>query len=218
LDDFEAWEPSQFVRIKLLAPNFPRRVLKTVKWLGDVYDMPIEAIAVRLFEDGEGRYSLSFERVLPLPGEEEFDLTIRRREDRKRAENTTRRRQPPIIPLLLEHGILEDGQPLWIAKEQLPVDRRDAFDPEDVSLQVRVRATNGSNPRFEWRRTMDDAYEALAPSDVFYRVWTDVFGIDRKPFKTGIANRFTIDPAGVTLAQVAFAQGLWTPEDGPSSN
>jgi hypothetical protein len=35
LDDFEEWRPSQHVRIKLIAPDFPRRVLQTVKWLGD---------------------------------------------------------------------------------------------------------------------------------------------------------------------------------------
>jgi hypothetical protein len=35
LDDFEEWQPSRRVRIKLLVPGFPKRVLKTVKWLGD---------------------------------------------------------------------------------------------------------------------------------------------------------------------------------------
>ncbi|HEX8745463.1 MAG TPA: hypothetical protein VF712_20225 [Thermoleophilaceae bacterium] len=213
LDDFEDWEPSQHVRIKLLAPDFPRRVLKTVKWLGDVYDMPIEAIAVRLFEDTEKRYSLSFERILPLPGEEEFDLTVRRREDRKRTENTTRRRQPPILPILLQHGVLQDGQKLWIAKDRLPLHRRASFAADNPALQVRINAPNGASPRFEWRPTESDPYEALPPSDVFYRLWTDVFGLDRKPFKTGVANRFTVEPEGQTLAQIAFARGLWMPED-----
>ena len=55
------------MRIKLVAPTFPRQVLKTVKWLGDVYNTPIEAIAVRFFSQEEGRYSLTFERLLPLP-------------------------------------------------------------------------------------------------------------------------------------------------------
>ncbi|MGH3849919.1 MAG: hypothetical protein ACRDRT_09495, partial [Pseudonocardiaceae bacterium] len=37
IDDFESWHPSQQVRIKLVAPTFPRRVLNNVKHLGDVY-------------------------------------------------------------------------------------------------------------------------------------------------------------------------------------
>jgi hypothetical protein len=41
IDDPSDWQPSQHVRIKLVAPNFPRRVLQTVKWLGDVYSVRI---------------------------------------------------------------------------------------------------------------------------------------------------------------------------------
>jgi RecB family endonuclease NucS len=39
LEEFEDWKPSRQVRIKLVAPSFPVRVLSTVKWLGDVYGM-----------------------------------------------------------------------------------------------------------------------------------------------------------------------------------
>jgi hypothetical protein len=80
IDDVTDWQPSQHVRIKLVAPDFPRRVLQTVKWLGDVYSVRIEAITMRLFETAPKRYSLAFERLLPPPAEEEFDMTIRDRE------------------------------------------------------------------------------------------------------------------------------------------
>jgi hypothetical protein len=46
LEEFEDWQPSRQVRVKLVAPSFPARVLSTVKWLGDVYGMPIEAIQI----------------------------------------------------------------------------------------------------------------------------------------------------------------------------
>src|SRR6185437_7414387 len=84
IDDIADWQPSQHVRIKLVAPTFPRRVHQTVKWLGDVYSVRIEAITMRLFETAPNRYSLAFERLLPLPAEEEFDMTIRDRENRQR--------------------------------------------------------------------------------------------------------------------------------------
>jgi hypothetical protein len=73
IDDFSEWQPSQHVRIKLVAPNFPRRVLQTVKWLGDVYSVRIAAITVRLFETAPGEYSVAFERLPPLPADEDFD-------------------------------------------------------------------------------------------------------------------------------------------------
>ena len=78
---------SRRVRIKLLAPGFPKRVLKTVKWLGDVYDMPIEAIEVKLFEDVSGAYHLTVERLLPVRGDDAFDLTVREREAQKQSTN-----------------------------------------------------------------------------------------------------------------------------------
>jgi hypothetical protein len=72
VDDFTEWQPSQQVRIKLVAPSFPRRVLQTVKWLGDVHSVRLEAITVRLFETAPEKYSIAFERLLPLPAEEDF--------------------------------------------------------------------------------------------------------------------------------------------------
>ncbi len=55
IDDIADWQPSQHVRIKLVAPSFPRRVLQTVKWLGDVYSVRLEAITMRLFETAPKR-------------------------------------------------------------------------------------------------------------------------------------------------------------------
>lgn len=213
LDEFDDWQPSQHVRIKLLAPKFPRRVLKTVKWLGDVYDMPIEAIAVRLFEDAKQQYSLSFERILPLPGAEEFDLTVRRREDRRRSENAARARQPDILPLLVDNDVLKDGQKLWLAKKALPVGSRDSFDADNTAYQVRVVASDGSPPRFEWRASDSDAAEVVSPSDVVYRIFSEVLGVNRKPFKTGVAGRFTVAPGGKTLEDLALDKELWSPVD-----
>lgn len=84
IDDFEQGQPSRRVRIKLVAPGYPKRVLHTVKWLNEVYTMRIEAVQVQLFEDGDGRLQLTFERLLPLKSDDEFDLTIKeRREDRE---------------------------------------------------------------------------------------------------------------------------------------
>lgn len=85
--DFEDWEPSQYVRIKVIAPAFPTRVLATIRWLRELHGVHIEAIQVNLFESSPDSYYLTFERVLPLPDAAEFELTWRDRERRRRAEN-----------------------------------------------------------------------------------------------------------------------------------
>ena len=137
LDDFDDWEPSQHVRIKLIAPSFPRRVLATVKWLGDLYGMRIEAIRARLF-DVDGELQCSFERVLPLPGAEEFDLTAREREKRKRDENTSRR--PDVINFLIASELLSHGAKLWILPSALPEEIASCGLPT-------IRAFNSSSKR-----------------------------------------------------------------------
>jgi hypothetical protein len=108
VDAYEEWQPSQHVRIKLVAPNFPRRVLQTVKWLGDVYSVRLEAITVRLFELAPQKFSIAFERLLPLPAEQDFDMTIREREDLQRKKNTSRR--AAVLPLLVQAGKLQHHQ------------------------------------------------------------------------------------------------------------
>jgi hypothetical protein len=149
IDDVDDWQPSQHVRIKLVAPNFPRRVLQTVKWLGDVYSVRIEAVTVRLFETSPEQLSVAFERLLPLPADEDFDMTIRERENRQRVENASRR--PAVLPLLVNNGKLVNGQELWVTQNVLRVEHRHLWDPESLVFQARVHAENGSSPKLIWR-------------------------------------------------------------------
>jgi hypothetical protein len=207
LDDFGAWQPSQHVRIKLVAPVFPRRVLKTVKWLGDVYSMPIEAIAVRLFNQDDRRYSLTFERLLPLPEEGEFDMTVRRREERKRSENVARRLA--LVPLLGREGLLTDGQQLWVSKGVLRQEDRHLYDTEAPAFQVVVRIEGNSAPKFEWRANDEEDSELLSPSAIPYRVNKAVVAWDGEPYYSPVASNFTVTPDGQTLEEFAAANGLW---------
>lgn len=214
IDDFDEWQPSQRVRIKVIAPGFPRRVLKNVKWLGDVYDMPIEAIAARLFETARAEYHISFERLLPLPGDAEFDLTIRRREERKRDDNVARSKRPNVVPVLLAAGKLHDGQVLYVHRSVLPAPNRDLFDPDHIAFQVTVRTTEGGPAKFAWRP--DDGTEArpLVPSGVAYELYKAVIpDWGGSAFASPVAVSFTVEPHGKTLADIALDEGLWSPAD-----
>jgi hypothetical protein len=214
LDDFESWAPSQRVRIKLVAPSFPRRVLKNVKYLGDVYGMPIEAIASRLFEPADGEHVVAFERLLPLPGEDEFDMTLRRREERKRDENVRRRQRPSVVPLLLKAGKLSDGQTLYLHKSVLPLAHRDLFDPTKSAFQVTVRASNGAAAKFGWRRDPETPEKTFSPSAIAHEIYrTMLDDWDGDPFSTAVATSFTVDPDGKTLADIALDEGLWSPAE-----
>jgi hypothetical protein len=163
IDDFSEWQPSQHVRIKLVAPNFPRRVLQTVKWLGDVYSVRIAAITVRLFETAPSEYSVAFERLLPLPADEDFDMTIRERENRQRVVNASRR--PAVLPLLVNEGKLHHDQRLWVTNVLLMQDRH-RWDPDSLVFQVRVHAPDGTQPKLAWRPSEAHPEEILSPCTI----------------------------------------------------
>jgi hypothetical protein len=207
IDDFSEWQPSQHVRIKLVAPNFPRRVLQTVKWLGDVYSVRLEAITVRLFETAPKKYSIAFERLLPLPTEDQFDMTVREREERQRQENTTRR--AAVLPLLVNNGSLKHGQTLYAVQAMLLREHRDLYDAGRVVFQVRVHAPDGAAPKLAWRANAEDAEEILSPSLVAQRIYHAVLPDWDKEFTTAVASNFAVSPGGKTLEDVALETGVW---------
>lgn len=203
-EDFSDWEPSQHVRIKLIAPGFPRRVLATVKWLGDLYGLRIEAILVRLFVTNGGESQLTFERVLPLAGEDEFDLTVREREKRKRDENLARR--PDVINFLLAKGLLNDGDRLWLARWVLPDEVRDRWSPEHVLFQVEVDASERS-PKFIWRPTEDAESQRLSPSRVPYHILRELVPDGEFRQYRSVHDKFLLSPGGKTVGQLAEENG-----------
>lgn len=205
LDDFNDWAPSQHVRIKLIAPNFPRRVLATVKWLGDLYGMRIEAIRAQLF-DVAGEMECSFERVLPLPGVEEFDLTVREREKRKRDENTSRR--PDVINFLIAAGLLSDGDTLWIVRSVLPEQVRDLWAEDDPRFYFELAASDPKNPKFVWRPDADTVM-TLSPSTAPYHVSKALLPDRDFRLYRSVHEKFTVEPDGTTVGELADAHG-WT--------
>ncbi len=173
--------------------------------------MRLEAITVRLFETAPGKYSIAFERLLPLPAEEDFDMTIRERENRKRAENTSRR--PAVLPLLVNAGKVAHGQPLWVTKTVLINEYKHLYNPEHCAFQVRVHAPGGSQPKLAWRPSQEDPEEILSPSMVPYRLYcTVVPGWDRE-FSSAVAPAFAVAPDRKTLEGLALESGLWDSGD-----
>jgi hypothetical protein len=208
LEDFGDWEPSQHVRIKLIAPDFPRRVLATVKWLGDLYGVRIEAIRAMLFDAG-GQLECSFERVLPLPGADEFDLTVRQRENRRREENTARR--PDVIKFLIRKGLLGTGARLWIVPGVLPEAVRDRWSADDPTFYFEL-VGDDRNPKLQWRPD-DETDEVLSPSTVPYHVSKRLLPEREFRLYRSVHEKFTLAPHGATLGGLAEEHG-WSSDAG----
>jgi hypothetical protein len=207
VDAFDEWQPSRRVRIKLLAPGFPKRVLKTVKWLGDVYDMPIEAIEVKLFEDTTGSYHLTIERLLPVRGDDAFDLTVRETEAQRQTTNVARR--PAVLAALLEHGDLKDGQRLYLHPRSLFPEERDAYDADSVLFQV-VLDASGAAPRFRWRASESDPEQLLPPSATWHAMMEAIVPGRYEKRYWPVHSNYSIEPEGETLGEFAERTGAWT--------
>ena len=209
LDDFEEWQPSRRVRIKLLAPGFPKRVLKTVKWLGDVYEMPIEAIEVKLFEDATGSYHLTIERLLPVPGDDAFDLTVRESQKRIQEKNNTRR--PAVLNSLLANGDLVDGQTLWLRLSSIESHLRETHPADAPFLKVTLDAP-GASPRFRWRPTPTEDERDLPPAAAWYTIIDTIApGRYAKRYRP-VHSLYSVEPDGETVGELAERTGAWDAE------
>jgi hypothetical protein len=215
LESFEDWGPSQQVRIKLVAPGFTKRVLKNVKWLGDVYEMPIEAIRAQLVVSGAA-LQLAFDRILPLPGDEAFDLTVREREVQRRKRNEGRRRRVRIFPLLIHKGILKEGDRLWLVESAFKAEHRHLFKAGDPTFSAEVQAS--SSPKLLWRRTPESEAEEISPASLVHRICEELLNERVEGFGTAVAHNFTLGENGPTLGQLAADNGLWTDSGGSQTD
>jgi hypothetical protein len=208
VDEFDEWSPSRRVRIKLVAPDYPKRVLNTVKWLGDVYGMPIEAIQCQLFEDANGTRSLTFERLLPLKSDDVFDLTVKAAEERKAGTSLTPRR-PAILKTLLEHGLIADGQELWLHPNVLPNELKHVFDSSDARFRVHVDLSDGKT-RFRWDPGNGQPAELLPPSLAWFSILAAVIpGRYTKAVNAQVFDYYSIEAGGKTLGEIAIDAGVW---------
>ena len=215
LDEFEDWQPSRQVRIKLVAPSFPARVLATVKWLGDVYGMPIEVIQAQLFSDQvTGHHILTFKRLLPVKSDREFDLKVREEQKRIRGGNLERR--PDILKTLITAGELHHADELWYLTRsyETPPQVRAAKD-DDPRLRVTLDTTE-SQPRFRWTNP-EGVEHVLSPS----AAWSDIirsidpeFPEPRRRYRS-VYRRYSRTPGGEPLGDLAETLGLWDTNDAP---
>lgn len=214
LESFDEWEPSRRVRIKLVAPQFPQRVLTTVKWLADEYGMPVEAIQVHLYEtDGGATRHLTFERLLPLRGDEDFGMTTRAGRRVATSGSGTRRRD--VLRTLVDAGELADGSELWFLKtsHEFPAALREDTANDDPSFRVQL-STEGTKLRFQWLSPSGEEIE-LSPSGAWRYIVAAVapkHSLPARPYRS-VHRRYSRTPGGETLGQLAERLGLWASED-----
>ncbi len=209
LGSFEDWDPSKQVRIKVIAPDFPPRVLHNIKWLAEVYEMPIEAVQVELFEI-EGDYHLKPDRIFPLPGAERFELSLRERETTKRKKNVSRNK--PVLALLVREGILKHGDRIWLPISSFQSDLRSeieaAIDPKDERLSGLIDEANPS--KVLWTAGEGVEPKLVSPASLPSEIAVLLLGVDPKNvFGVGVGDNYIDEKTGKKLEDLAREAGLW---------
>jgi hypothetical protein len=169
--------------------------------------MPIEAVQVQLFEDGEGSYRLTFERLLPLKSEDPFDLTVK--ETEAKIAGGRKPKKPAILKTLLENEIIEDGQVLWYHPSQLTADAKHVWSPDNIAFRVVLDVSTGK-PLFRWKPIEDAPEELLSPSMAWFSIMDAVLP-GRYTTKIGspVFNHYSLEAGGPTLEDIAHENGLW---------
>lgn len=205
LDDFDRWTPSPKVRIKLVAPGFPDRILATVDWLESFHDLRIEAIAVSAYKIGGG-IALNFNTVLPKPGPDEFAMPFKAFADKTAEDNTARKRNRSALPLLIENGLLDDGELLVLGQERVfPHTLRDKWDPHNTLFQVRVDV---QSRKVRWRPTAEEEELLLSPAMVSAHICQRETN-EEADYTTPVGGSFAKGTNGPVLEQLLRDHGLW---------
>lgn len=207
-DAFEEWSPSQKVRIKIVGPGFPRRVVASIRWLLEIHNLEIEAIEVKPFRNPDGTLSLIFERLLPLPGDEQLGLTRRKNAEEQQSKNESKSKNKSVLPLLIQNGDLVPGDVIVLTRKFVwPKELRDDWDPQNVLFQGVIDAE--SPKKVLWRPTLDDEPILISPARMANLIQDHVSGEEATPWAHAVANGFTKGPDGPFLDEIALDRGLW---------
>lgn len=133
-------------RILLAAGSFGIQVTAPVMWLIEEYDLDITCVELRAYHH-DGELLLNPRQVIPVQEAEEY--MTRRRQKQKKQSDTRRRKRG--VEVLLERGVLTDGDVVVFDKEKLPVREEWERDPGEDFWKAEVTGKMGRSNNFQWR-------------------------------------------------------------------
>lgn len=143
-----------------------------------------------------------------LSVEDAFDLTVSAAEER--VAGVSKPKRPAILKTLLENGILEPGQKLWLHPNIFTGDERHLFDPDNPIFELTLDVSEG-RPMFRWCRTQDAPGELLSPSLAWFPIFEEILpGKYPEAFHTPVYNRYSLEPGGPRALRPLAARSCQT--------
>lgn len=133
-------------RIILAAGSFGPEITTPFVWLEREYGMDITCIELDVHQRGEEVF-VSARQVLPIPEAEEY-MAKRRQKERQQGRSSTREER--TITVLLETGLVEEGDTVLFDSDSLPDDAEREYDSADDFWRGRITGKTGRSDNVEW--------------------------------------------------------------------
>jgi hypothetical protein len=145
-------------RILLAAGSFGPEITTPVVWLEREYGMDITCVELEVYQRDDEVF-VSSRRVLPIPEAEEY-MAKRRQKERQQSRSS---RAGRAITVLLEAGLVEEGDVVLFNAENLPDDSDREYDPDDDFWRGRITGKTGMSDNVEWLENgVEYSFTALA--------------------------------------------------------
>ncbi len=144
-DGWAEFELDQKPRIVLAAGSFGTEITAPVMWLIEEYGMDITCRRIEAYKH-HGRVLLNSQQVIPVAEAEEY--MTKRREKQEKQQATTRR--PAAINVLLERGVLGEGDKVYFDPERVPVEANCEWSEEDEFWWGTVTGNTGQSDNVRW--------------------------------------------------------------------
>jgi hypothetical protein len=161
-------------RILLAAGSFGPEITTPVVWLEREFGMDITCVELEAHQR-DGEVFVSSRRVLPVPEAEEY-MAKRRQKERQQSRSSSRADR--AITVLLEAGLVEEGDIVVFDPAKVPEDAEEPYDADDDFWRGRVTGKTGRSNNVEWLENGSEySFTALA-QEVLERVTDREFNVN----------------------------------------
>ncbi len=165
-------------RILLAAGSFGPEITTPVVWLEREYGMDITCIELDVHQRDEEVF-VSARQVLPIPEAEEY---MAKRRQKERQQNRSTSRADRAITVLLEAGLVEEGDIVLFDGESLPDNAERNYDSGDDFWRGRITGKTGRSDNVEWLENgAEYSFTALA-QEVLEQATGREFNVNGYPY------------------------------------
>jgi hypothetical protein len=165
-------------RILLAAGSFGPEITTPVVWLEREFGMDITCVELEAHKQDDDIF-ISSRRVLPVPEAEEY---MAKRREKERQQSSTSSRADRAITVLLEAGLVEEGDIVVFDEAKVPDDAEHSYDSEDEFWRGRITGKTGRSNNVEWLENGTEySFTALA-QEVLERATDREFNVNGYPY------------------------------------